>query len=91
MATTSKIIYTHTCDLCGAEKAPDELTRLGLLSISEGDTDSWVRVGPPCDVCTSCQQRPIAELIAYLNDRKAEQEARRPPHTATGPGSIDRP
>ena len=95
MATTSRTIYTHTCDLCGAEKARDELTRLVPIPISESDgVEYWstAAVGPPGDVCVSCQQRPITELIALLKDRQAEQdEARRAPQTVRGRTPVDRP
>ena len=95
MATTSRTIYTHTCDLCGAEKERDELTRLVPIPISEGDgVEYWstAAVGPPGDVCVACQQRPITELIAFVRDRKAEQgEARRAPQMVKGQTEVDRP
>jgi len=95
VATTSRTIYTHTCDLCGAEKARDELTRLVPIPISEGaGVEYWstAAVGPPTDVCESCQQRPIIELIAFLKDRQAEQdEARRAPQKVRGRTQVDRP
>ena len=94
MATTSRTTYIHTCDLCGAEKARDELTRLVPIPISEGDgVEFWsaAAVGPPGDVCVACQQRPITELIAFLKDRRAEQEQARRAQTVKGRTQVDRP
>ena len=95
MATTSRTIYTHTCDLCGAEKARDELTRLVPIPISEGaSVEYWstAAMRPPGDVCVACQQRPITELIAFLTDRRAEQDqAHRAPQTVKGRTQVDRP
>ena len=95
VATTSRTTYTHTCDLCGAEKARDDLTRLVPIPISEGDgVEFWSTgaVGPPGDVCTACQHRPITELITFLKDRQAEQEqARRPPQMVKGRTQVDLP
>jgi hypothetical protein len=95
VATTSRTTYTHICDLCGAEKERDELTRLVPIPISEGDgVEYWstAAVGPPGDVCVACQQRPITELIAFLKDRRAEQDqAHRAPQTVKGRTRVDRP
>jgi hypothetical protein len=95
VATTCRTIYTHTCDLCGAEKARDELTRLVPIPIAEGDgVEFWGAgtAGPAGDVCVACQQRPIAELITFLKDRKAEQDqARKAPHMVKGRTRVDRP
>jgi hypothetical protein len=95
VATTSRTIYTHTCDLCGAQKARDELTRLVPIPIREGDgVEFWVAAtaGPPGDVCVTCQQRPITDLIAFLTDLKAKQEeAHRAPQTVEGRTKVDRP
>jgi hypothetical protein len=84
MATTSKTSYTHTCDLCGAEHPRDGLRRFGLVAIREGDITfrNPEIQGPPGDVCPACQQRPIADLAALLEARRAEQAERdRPPGT----------
>lgn len=72
----SKITYTHTCDLCGAEHPRTELRRLGLVAICEGDfiTRNPKIEGPPGDVCPACQERPIAELVTLLEARKAERK-----------------
>jgi hypothetical protein len=96
LATTSRTIYTHTCDLCGAEKARDELTRLVPIPISESDgVEFWSAgtAGPPGNVCVACQQRPITELITFLKDRKAGQDqARKVPHGVKGRTTqVDRP
>jgi len=95
VATTSRTIYTHTCDLCGARKARDELTRLVPIPISEGDgVEFWstATAGPAGDVCVACQQRPITDLIAFFKNRKAEQDqARRAAQTVKGRTQVDRP
>ena len=74
MTTTPKTTYTHTCDLCGAEHPRGDLRRLGRLPITEGglvirnpDVEATV------DVCPDCQQKPIAELIAFMAEREAER------------------
>ncbi len=70
MATASKTIYTHTCDFCGAEHPRGELRRLGETTIDE----SMTRMSKPSlkndtvDVCAACQEKPISELIAKLDE-----------------------
>lgn len=85
MATSSKTTYTHTCDLCGAEHPRGDLRRFGLVTITEDRPVSSRNPeiqGPPGDVCPACQKRPISELLAILEARKAElDEARRSPMT----------
>jgi hypothetical protein len=79
MATTSRTIYTHTCDLCGAEYPRAELRRFGLVRI--GEEASFVSAdptvdGPTVDVCEACQQQPIAEIVTWLADQEPGQIAR---------------
>jgi hypothetical protein len=87
MATTRKITYTHTCDLCDTKCPRHELRRFGLVAITGDDLDIVGEItirepgtqieGPPVDVCPACRERPISELITLLQTRKAEhQEAR---------------
>jgi len=83
VATTSKTTYTHTCDLCGAECARDDLRRLGWIDVSEGNIsirNPELR-GKPCDVCPACQARPISELVAYAEAAEAaERDSRMAPN-----------
>jgi hypothetical protein len=68
--------YTHTCDLCGAARPRGELRRFSLVAISEGDIvlrDPMIQ-GLPCDVCPACRERPIAELLTFLEARETERD-----------------
>ncbi len=85
MATTSRTTYTHTCDLCGAEHPRGELHGLGLVGVH--DATPGLRPpeieGPQCDVCPACRERPVADLLAFLEERKAERDqSRRAPNVA---------
>jgi len=55
MATTTKTVTYFSCDLCGTDHDEDDLVRL------YGPLQSGRRV--QVDVCLSCRERPIAELI----------------------------
>jgi len=85
MATTSRTTYTYTCDLCGTAHPRHDLRRFGLVTISEGGPASSRNPeiqGPPGDVCPACRERPISELLALLEKRKAKpDEAQRSPIT----------
>jgi hypothetical protein len=50
----------------------------GLVQVSEGDViygGNPEITGPPRDVCESCQERPIAELIISLKTTKDEKNS----------------
>ncbi len=75
MATTSTTTYIHTCDLCGAEHPRGDLRGFGRVEIHDA-TPGMRRPeieGPQCDVCPACRQRPIADLLAVLDEREAGQ------------------
>ena len=70
----TKATYTHFCDVCDEKKTRGELTRMrvSLLPIEEsGFPTSQETAGAIRDMCTACQQRPVAELIAYVKDHGA--------------------
>ena len=76
MATTTKTTTTYKCDLCKTEVPRDQLHRFGLVQIDEGEVTHYRNpeiTGPPRDVCQSCQQRPIAELITSLSTPNDEE------------------
>ena len=105
MATATETTNTYTCDLCGTKVPRDELHRFGLVQIHEGEVSYYSNpgiTGPPRDVCQSCQQRPIAELITSLNTAKDEENenslkpahltpASTPPLPPTWPGLRSKP
>jgi hypothetical protein len=76
VATTTTTTSTYRCDLCNTEVPLDQLHRFGLVQIGEGEVTYYHNpeiTGPPRDVCQSCQQRPITELITSLNTQKDEE------------------
>lgn len=68
MARTSRTIYTHTCDLCGAETPREGLTR-----VYDG---IWGRNA--VDVCRKCESRPIAEALAKFREEENPYEEEQP-------------
>jgi len=62
MATTHRITFTHTCDLCGAERAEAEMQHLhGVQSAPQ-----HLGQGPRVDICADCTARPVSEVLAFL-------------------------
>lgn len=84
--------YKHTCDLCDAERPRGELRRFRLVAIGEGDTALWdsMTQGPTCDVCPACRERPITELLTFLEDRETEQDTLPIISNTIGYGAIAR-
>ena len=86
MAASSKTIDTRTCGLCGVEHPRGERASQARPGLHRGS--HLISFGPKveeptADVCEACQQRPIVELVALREDKKAEtDEARRPPRVA---------
>jgi hypothetical protein len=63
MATTSTTTYTHTCDLCGAERDKAELAHLyGKAGGAMGRIDQ----GPQADICADCRSRPVGDVLDFL-------------------------
>jgi hypothetical protein len=84
MARTSRTIYTHTCDLCGAETPREGLTR-----VYDG---IWGRNA--VDVCGKCESKPIADVLAKFREKENPYEEEQPAglralsaadHAAPGP------
>jgi hypothetical protein len=100
VATKTENTTTYSCDLCKAQVPRDQLHRFGLVEV----TDIIYHSNPPItgssrDVCQSCQQRPIAELITLLNTPTDEEKsldthltpASTPPLPSNWPGLPARP
>jgi hypothetical protein len=80
MATIRKTTQVHTCDLCGAERPREELSRLGLFGIPEEEPrpQNPVIAGASCDVCVDCQKKhTIAELVETLRREREEHRLER--------------
>jgi hypothetical protein len=74
MSSTSVTTYTHVCDMCGkTEQAASHRTPFATLyakvatHASRGGIDTWQR---PCDICPSCQDKPISELIRHFRPKE---------------------
>lgn len=58
------VAYKHICDLCGKPCQPDRLAHLyGGAVFRIGFA---VAERPRIDICTTCQARPIFEVIQFL-------------------------
>jgi hypothetical protein len=68
MAVSTESIQFHTCDLCEQDGDEADMTRL------YGSQQSGKLA--QADVCRSCQQRPIADLIAWIERREHEIDRR---------------
>ena len=64
MATKTETVYHHTCDLCGNERDQDELSHLWGPTPRHGQR-------PQIDICTDCQHKPVAEVIAWFARHEA--------------------
>jgi hypothetical protein len=70
MATTSKTIYTHTCDLCGEVRDEDKLAHL------YGPADRAPFQGHRVDICADCQGKPISDALAAMAAAMKQQGLR---------------
>lgn len=68
MATKTITSYEHTCDLCGAQHAQEELTKLYGPSRQRGV--GGTNHHDEADICTGCQAKPISELVTWFAARK---------------------
>ena len=77
MADRTEAVQFHSCDLCEQDYDEAELTRLyGPLY---GGRRAQV------DICTACQQRPVADVIEWIS-RKQQVTAPRPLGSIRGAG-----
>lgn len=77
MAVRTETVQFHSCDLCSQDTDESDLIRL------YGPLQAGKRV--QADICVTCQQRPIAELVAWL-DGKQRETALRPLSRLRGVG-----
>ena len=71
MATASEATCTHSCDLCGAGCAREDLCRPGGTPIGRSAGE-----GKLPGVCPACQAHSISELIAFIEAAVAPREPR---------------
>ena len=69
MAVRTEAVQFHSCDLC--EQDCDEADLIRLYGPLKAGRRAQI------DICPACQQRPIADLIAWI-DRKQHATAPRP-------------
>jgi hypothetical protein len=60
VATRAETIYHHTCDLCGRERAEDQLAYLWGPHPTAGKR-------PQIDICQECRRRPVAAVLAWFD------------------------
>ena len=77
MATRTESVTLHSCDLCEQDFDEADLIRL------YGPLVSGKRA--QADVCRGCQQRPIADLVAWIARRQRET-TRQPLRSIRGVG-----
>ena len=77
MAVRTTTVQVLSCDLCGNDCDESALVRL------YGPLQSGKRA--QADVCMTCQQRPIADLIAWI-ERRQQETALRPLRSVRGVG-----
>jgi hypothetical protein len=70
MAVRTETVSYHSCDLCGEDRDEADLTRLYGSPQAAGKRAQ-------VDICGTCQQRPIAEVVEWIR-RKLEETAPRP-------------
>src|SRR5262249_56976513 len=69
MAMRTETVTYHSCDLCGEDRDEADLTRL---------YGSGPKVGqrPQIDICTSCQARPVADVVEWLRSTQGSTAPR---------------
>jgi hypothetical protein len=77
MAVRTESVTLHSCDLCEQDRDEADLIRLygPLLHGKRAQID----------VCQDCQQRPIANLVAWI-ERRQRNTALRPLRSLRGVG-----
>jgi NAD-dependent SIR2 family protein deacetylase len=63
VATRTETVYHFSCDLCGNERDERELAHLWGPDPKAGKR-------PQIDVCPSCQDRPVAEVLAWFREQE---------------------
>ena len=58
------VAFKHVCDLCGKPCQPDQLARLYGGAVFRTGFAAPER--PRIDICTTCQARPVLEVIQFL-------------------------
>jgi hypothetical protein len=77
VATRTETVQFHSCDLCGNDCDVAVLTRL------YGPLERGKRA--QADICLACRERPIADLIAWI-ERRQQETALRPLRSLRGVG-----
>jgi hypothetical protein len=75
MATRTETVTYHSCDLCGQDHDEADLTRL------YGPPQAGRR--PQIDICQTCQQRPIANVVEWIR-KQGQATAPRPGRRVRG-------
>ncbi len=81
MATRTETVYHHTCDLCGKERLGEDLAHLWGPDPKAGKR-------PQVDICPGCQDRPVAEVLAWFREQQDAAQAVK--LRAPGPGTGGR-
>jgi len=68
MGTRTQMTVVAFCDICNEERDEADMVRL------YGPLERGKRA--QADVCAACQDRPISELVAWLNNRRQENTPR---------------
>jgi hypothetical protein len=77
MAVRTEAVQYHSCDLCGHDRDEADLVRL------YGPRQPGRRA--QIDVCVTCQERPVADVIKWLV-AKQHETALRPLRSVRGVG-----
>ena len=78
MAVRTKTVTYHSCDLCGTDCDDGDLARLYGPQRAAGKRAQ-------IDICLTCTQRPVADVIEWIRHREQET-ALRPLRSLKGVG-----